>query len=106
MFYRFFTILCVIFGLCSPLAADKLQDARQAYINGDYAAALAVLEPAAQSGNAMAQNIMGAAYENGNGVKFNTKLAKQWYQKSADQGFDRALYNLGDFYLHDYDDIA
>ena len=93
-------ILCFLsFGLSAHAQSEEeIAAARLAYIDADYATALAVLRPAADAGNAMAQNIMGAAYEDGNGVPVDMAVALEWYEKSAAQDFPRAVHNLGLIY--------
>ena len=95
MFSRLLTALVILIGLSPPVAADALNEARQDYIDGNYQAALAVLEPMARSGNATAQNIMGAAYEAGHGVGPDPEKARAWYEQAAAQGLAKADYNLG-----------
>lgn len=92
MFWR---TMVVLMALCSPAIAGPVDDARLDYINGDYAKALAVLEPAANKGNATAQNILGDAYDAGNGKPIDYLLALKWWQKAAKQKFAKAEYNLG-----------
>ncbi|MDF0594774.1 tetratricopeptide repeat protein [Psychromarinibacter halotolerans] len=77
---------------------DEIAAARLEYIDGDYAAALEVLMPAAEAGDANAQNIVADAYDKGNGVEQDTAKALEWWEKSAAQDFDRALHNLGHHY--------
>jgi hypothetical protein len=81
--------------LASEVPADEISEARQAYLDGNYSAALKILLPAAEAGDANAQNIVGAAYENGNGVPQDATKALEWYEKSVAQGFAKAQLNLG-----------
>ena len=86
-----------IFAILLPgaVCAGPVDDARELYIAGDYAAALEVLVPAAEAGDANAQNILGDAYDRGNGVEVDHAAALGWWERSAAQGFDKAQYNLG-----------
>ncbi|MBT0956951.1 sel1 repeat family protein [Alphaproteobacteria bacterium KMM 3653] len=86
------------FSAMAQDADPEVAEARLDYIAGRYATALEVLTPAAEAGNANAQNLLGAAYENGNGVEQNIETAIAWYEKSAAQDFPRALHNLGIIY--------
>src|ERR1700730_2045569 len=52
------------------------------------------------AGNAEAQYLLGAAYENGYGVIQNYGEAVAWYRKAAEQGFVQAQNNLGHAYHH------
>ena len=80
-------------------SAADVATARLAYIDGDYATSLAVLRPAAEAGDPVAQNVMGAAYDDGNGVPQDFVLAQQWYERAAAQDFAKSLHNLGLWYV-------
>lgn len=69
--------------------------AREDYLAGRYVAALAQARPLAEAGDAAAQNLMGAAYDDANGVAYDPVEAWRWYELSAAQGFGPALQNLG-----------
>jgi uncharacterized protein len=45
---------------------------------------------AVDQGNAVAQNDLAAALENGRGIALDLKGTVAWYRKSADQGYARA----------------
>jgi TPR repeat protein len=55
---------------------------------------IARLQQAAAAGNAYDQLNLGAAYDNGIGVKRDIDKALQWYQKAAEQGVAEAQFNL------------
>ena len=93
--------------LSSAMAvAGTVDEARQAYLQGDYELALEVLEPAAHAGDANAQNIMGDAHYQGNGVARDLDKAREWWELSAEQGFDKAQYNLGQMLATGIEGIA
>lgn len=46
------------------------------------------------------QNKLGLAYENGDGVEKNPKLAFSWFEKAANNGYRYAFYNLGRHYQY------
>lgn len=79
----------------APAVAGPVDDARLAYIDGDFEAALEVLLPAALAGDPNAQNIVGDAFDGGNGVERDHEKAREWWTKAADLGFSKAQYNLG-----------
>src|SRR5438874_12072440 len=79
-------------------AFTALEDGRDAYQNGDYAAALRLLRPLADAGNPEAQVFIGMSYEFGDGVTKNTAEAVKWYRQAADKGNMDAAYNLGTIY--------
>ena len=53
---------------------------------------------AAKSGDAAAQNRMGAFYEIGAGVEQNDAEAVKWFRMAVDQGYAEAMSNLGEMY--------
>jgi TPR repeat protein len=81
-------------ALTGAALADPVEEARQLYLSGDYAAALPVLRPLAEAGDASAQNVMGNAYFYGLGVDQDCAQALDWMEKAAGQGLDRAHFNL------------
>ena len=92
-------------NLCGPLppapvpANLKMNDltAQQMAIainQGDFATALRVLRPLAESGNAQAQFNLGTMYDAGQGLTVDPEQATHWYRLSADQGYPNAEYNL------------
>ncbi|WP_299182575.1 tetratricopeptide repeat protein [uncultured Neptuniibacter sp.] len=64
----------------------------------EYKLELKTVQPAAEAGDANAQNRLGEMAEFGYGMKRNPDLAIQWYLKSADQGFIAAQHNIGRCY--------
>lgn len=75
--------------------APEIARGRDAYLAGDQAAALAILAPLAEAGDRVAQNVLGAIYEDGIAVERDLARARGWWEKSAAQGYDKAIYNLG-----------
>jgi hypothetical protein len=69
-----------------------------AYDRANYATALQVWLPAAQEGDADAQNKVGEIYEKGLGGTADFEMAALWYKRAAEQGFGRAQINLGFLY--------
>lgn len=69
-----------------------------AYDRADYATALKIWLPLAQSGDADAQVYAGEIYEKGLGIEADYLLAAAWYRKAAAQGNTRAKINLGYLY--------
>ena len=92
-------VLCWFLVLASlgtgATAAADVQTGMDAYDIGDYETALAECQPAAESGDAIAQFCIGRMYANGFGVAMDDALALKWYGLAADQGHAEALYNLG-----------
>jgi TPR repeat protein len=69
-----------------------------AYDRANYATALKVWLPKAQTGEPEAQAYVGEIYEKGWGLMPNYQVAIQWYRKAAEQGNVRAQINLGYLY--------
>jgi len=69
-----------------------------AYDRANYASALQIWLPLAQSGDANAQNKVGEIYEKGMGGTPDYESAAIWYRRAADQGYTRAQINLGFLY--------
>ena len=53
----------------------------------------------AESGDSNAQNSIGVAFHNGDGVERDYQKARNWYLKAAEQNNMNALYNLGRLYV-------
>lgn len=66
--------------------------------NEEYKVELKTVIPAAESGDANAQNRLGVMAEFGYGMSRDPDLALQWYLKAADQGLVAAQHNIGRCY--------
>jgi TPR repeat protein len=93
--------ICVSFGLAffaAVVGAEPLDDASAALERKDYTAAVALLTPLAEQGNAFAQmNLAWLTFE-GEGTAANATQAAKWYRLAAEQGDENAQYNLGVMY--------
>lgn len=69
-----------------------------AYDRADYKTALKIWLPAAEEGDADAQNTVGEIFEQGLGTQSNFEVAALWYRKAAVQGHKGAQFNLGTLY--------
>ncbi|MBE9537707.1 MAG: sel1 repeat family protein, partial [Proteobacteria bacterium] len=69
-----------------------------AYDRADYKTALKVWLPAAEKGDAEAQNSVGEIFERGLGGEPNYEVALHWYKQAAKQGNKTAQFNLGTMY--------
>ncbi|MFZ6760399.1 tetratricopeptide repeat protein [Undibacterium sp. Ji50W] len=72
-----------------------VKEGTAAYRTNNFDVALKELRPAAQEGDAAAQNMLGAMYQYGKGVPQDYVQAVDWYKKAAMQGETVAQYNLG-----------
>jgi hypothetical protein len=77
---------------------SPLDKAAAAYDAGDYAASLRLIRPLADSGNAIAQNRLGAMYSNGLCVPLDYAEAAKWLRLAAEQGYSGGQNNLGLMY--------
>jgi cell division septation protein DedD len=84
--------------LVTSVQAGPLDDASAAYHRGDFAAAVKLIRPLAEQGDARAQANLGVLYENGQGVPQDDIEAAKWYRKAANQGDASAQYKLGGLY--------
>ena len=92
---RFATLLLFSLLIPFPAFAGALEDGTAAMIRGDWPAAVKLLQPLAEQGNAQAQVDMGDMYMFGHGVKKDPAKALTWYRKAADQGNAAAELNVG-----------
>tara|TARA_B100000315_G_scaffold196176_1_gene187254 strand:- start:128 stop:496 length:369 start_codon:yes stop_codon:yes gene_type:complete len=98
MMKRLLIILCLpavlLLGAAEASSAD-LPKGVEAYVAGDYAAALRELRPLAEQGDAQAQYSLGLMYEKGQGVARDDAQALKWYRKAVEQGHADAQFLLG-----------
>lgn len=84
----------------SPPARADMDGAWAAYDRGDYQAAADLFRAEAERGNADAQYMMGAIYNDGDIGPRDYATAAGWYSKAAAQGQPDAQNSLG--YLYDF----
>lgn len=82
----------------SGLYGEIFEMAMEAYREKNFAAAIKLWEPIAQSGYAAAQYNLGVAHAKGLAVNKDMNQAGQWWQAAAEQGNVDAQYNLGLLY--------
>ncbi|MDO6562714.1 tetratricopeptide repeat protein [Amphritea sp. 1_MG-2023] len=87
-----------LYNRCSAQGHLGCVNSFRAYKNKGYKVELKSVQPAAENGDANAQNRLGEMYEFGYGVTRDAAQAIQWYQLAADQGFVAAQHNLGRAY--------
>jgi TPR repeat protein len=92
--------LAIVIAAAAPALAGPYEDGIAALSAGDFAAALKLWQPLADSGNALAQSQIGVLYLNGRGVKQDYAEALAWLNRAAAQGEGNAEFNLGAIY-HD-----
>jgi len=95
-------LVCAWIGTAAPLADALAQDAfvpgAEAYRRGEFAEAMAILRPLADTGDAAAQFYIGQMYQGGKGVPEDLAAAVDWYRKGAEGNWPSAQKNLADLY--------
>ena len=88
-----FLLAATVLG-AAPARAD-LQDGINAYMDGDYAAALENLKPEAEADDVIAQYFLGEMYLHGKGVAQDFAQAASWYERAAINGHPDAQAAIG-----------
>jgi len=89
--------LVVLLCGASPVAAE-IETARDLMDAGNYPAAMQELLPAARSGNAEAEELIGVMYASGLGVERDDIRAFEWYLRAAMKGHAGAQSGVGWYY--------
>jgi uncharacterized protein len=79
-------------------AVQDVDAGSAAYQKGNYAAAMRLLRPLADEGDARAQTTVALMYYHGRGVRQDDPEAAKWFRLAADQGDVAAQFNLGVMY--------
>jgi uncharacterized protein len=97
-------IICFIVLLLAGLGAfvaiaraDDYEDAVEAYLRGDRAAAAGLFLKEAQAGNVRAMYKLGYIYFSEGSMRDYPAAAK-WYRMAAEKGYEPAMFNLADMY--------
>jgi 5'-nucleotidase (lipoprotein e(P4) family) len=77
---------------------DPMENARNAYYEGNFTEALAIWRPLAEQGNARAQNNLGILYRNGEGLVQDYEASRLWLLQAAAKGHARSQFILGTMY--------
>jgi TPR repeat protein len=88
-------VAILVVALASTTLFPSRADWQAAYDRGDYEAALRIVRPLAEGGDAAAQNVLGSMYSFGRAVPRDDVEAARWYRAAAEQGYAPAQYNLG-----------
>ncbi len=88
----------LVLALCASPAFAEIEAARDLMEAGEFAQAKAALEPAARSGNADAEELIGVMYAMGLGVERDDQRAFEWYLRSAMKGHPGAQSGIGWYY--------
>src|SRR5271165_5504224 len=90
---------CLALALIGLSSAGPLEDGVAAYRQGDFAAAIRLLRPLADEGDAKAEFHLGRMYALGEGVGQDPGQAITWYRKAAQNGDAEAEFVLGVMFL-------
>jgi uncharacterized protein len=94
-------LVAIVLAACIfPSLAGPLEDGVDAVHRKDYPTALRLLDPLAQSGNALAQLQIGLLHYHGHGVRESDAMALQWFERAARQGLAEAQFHLGNMYAY------
>ena len=89
-------ILCTV--LISNLVFADIEEARDAMEANQFNEAMQLLRPAANAGNADAEELIGILYAMGLGVERDDRRAFEWYLRSAMKGHAGAQSGIGWYY--------
>ena len=92
------TIVAAAMVLFSLPSAAEIEQARDLMEAGRFKEAKAALEPAARSGNADAEELIGIMYAMGLGVEKDDRRAFEWYLRSSMKGHPGAQSGIGWYY--------
>lgn len=90
-------IMALLLSAASPIFAD-IEHARDLMEAGEFEAARTELWPAARSGNADAEELIGIMYAMGLGVEQDYERAFDWYLRSSMKGHPGAQSGVGWYY--------
>jgi len=89
-------VLCIVFF--STFALADIENARDAMESNQFDKAMQMLRPAANAGNADAEELIGIMYAMGLGVTQDDRRAFEWYLRSAMKGHAGAQSGVGWYY--------
>ncbi len=92
-----FVFILLVFSFPTRSSAD-IQKARDLMDAGNFVAAREQLLPAAQAGNADAEELIGVMYAMGLGVKRDDERAFEWYLRASLKGHPGAQSGIGWYY--------
>ena len=91
------TLLAILAVLATP-ALGEIEEGRDLMEQGRFAEAREAFWPAARSGNADAEELIGVMYALGLGVEQDYERAFEWYLRSAMKGHPGAQSGVGWYY--------
>ena len=94
-FNCFSFLLSGLLFLCSATCAGELEDAANAYEQGNFSEVIKIVRPFAEKNAAWAESIFGMLFENGQGVEQDDAQAFRWYKSASTHGNAYAQFKLG-----------
>ncbi len=91
-------LIVMVSSVASADHSHGYKKANDAFNAGDYQTAIHLWSEEAANGEITAQEMLGAIYASGKGVKLNYTEAANWYQMAAKKGSASSQYNLGYMY--------
>jgi len=91
---RLLLALACLLAAATPAVADSADQCLKLFYIKDYERAIVPCLQAAETGDDQAQYVLGLMFDNGHGVKRDSKQARAWYSKAAKQGYAAASYKL------------
>ncbi|MEL7116740.1 MAG: tetratricopeptide repeat protein [Pseudomonadota bacterium] len=91
-------VLALALAISGPVGAASIEEARDLMEANRFAEAFDALWPAARSGNADAEELIGVMYAMGLGVERDDIRAFDWYLRSAMKGHPGAQSGVGWYY--------
>ena len=95
MIPKHFLVVGLALFASAPVSAQSVKTGIEAWQRADYAKAVSIWRPLAESGDADAQFNLGQAYRLGRGVTINLGAAKTWFERAAIAGHLDAQTTLG-----------
>jgi len=92
---KYLVVAALVALVASPLSAQSVKAGIEAWQHADYATAVAIWRPLAESGDADAAFNLGQAYRLGRGVSLNLAAAQSWFLRAAQTGHVDAQTTLG-----------
>lgn len=93
--HRYLAFGVLLLASTAPVSGQSVRAGIDSWQKSDYAAAVAIWRPLAESGDADAQFNLGQAYRLGRGVTINLAVAKTWFERAAARGHVDAETTLG-----------
>lgn len=91
-------IIAILLGASPSISFADIQNAKNLMNAGDFVAARQQLLPAAQAGNADAEELIGVMYAMGLGVERDDERAFDWYLRASMKGHPGAQSGIGWYY--------